>query len=318
MDRGRFKNIMNILVTGANGLVGRALRLVSKHKCYEGIRFIFVGREDCNLLNRDEVDALLDVTRPEAVIHTAARVGGIGMNLRTPSEQYYENIIMNTEIINSSYKFGVNKLISFSSVCAFPGGLDFLQEKDLHKGEPFPAHRSYAYAKRMVDIQIEAYNSQFGLNYCSVIPGNIFGKNDNFNLENGHVIPSLIHKCHISKKSNKTFEVWGTGEPMREFIYSEDLARACIDLLQKDTLPQRVIMSGEKEYKIKDIVEMICNHFDYHNVEWLKDKPNGQMRRPSSKTLFNQNLPDFEFTNIDLALGETIDWFIKSYPEVRK
>ena len=102
------------------------------------------------------------------------------------------------------------------------------------------------------------------------------------------------------------------------FIYSRDLAEACLSLVRLDSLPQKIIMSGRKEHKIKDVVEMICNHFDYHNVEWLRDKPNGQMRRPSSKVIFDQNLPNFEFTDINIALGETISWFINSYPKVRR
>ena len=309
---------MKILVTGKNGLVGNAIKKVCLSDEFSNLEVDFAGRDECNLLSRDKIDKLLDLTRPDAIIHTAARVGGIGMNLSTPVEQYYENIIMNTELINSAHKHGVNNIICFSSVCAFPSGLDILEEKMLHAGEPYPAHRSYAYSKRMVDIQIETHRNQHGLNYCSVIPGNIFGKNDNFNLENGHVIPSLIHKCYLSKRSKKEFEVWGNGEPMREFIYSEDIARACLHLIQKKDMPQRIIMSGRKEHKIKDIVDIICNRFEYHNVKWLIDKPNGQMRRPSKKKIFDKHLPGFEFTDIEKSLGDTISWFESIYPEVRK
>jgi GDP-L-fucose synthase len=309
---------MRLLVTGGNGLVGSGLRYASKLSDYMDIDFFFITRSDCNLLKKDQIDSIICDVRPDAIIHTAARVGGIGMNLSTPADQYYENIIMNTEIINSSFRLGVKKLICFSSVCAFPGNIDILEEGKLHMGEPFPAHRAYAYSKRMVDIQIEAYNNQYKLNYCSVIPGNIFGENDNFNLKNGHVVPSLIHKCYLSKTTGDSFKVWGTGEPMREFIYSRDIARACLDLLKSESLPQRIIMSGRTEHRISDIVHMICNHFSNHNVEWLVDKPNGQMRRPSSKEIFDKNLPEFRFTDIDEALKNTIDWFVKKYPGVRK
>jgi GDP-L-fucose synthase len=309
---------MNILVTGGNGLVGNGIRSICLEPEFSNLNIIFVGRNECNLLKKDEINRLIDLTRPDAIIHTAARVGGIGMNISTPSEQYYENIIMNTELIESAYKFGVNNLISFSSVCAFPSGLDKLSEDLLHKAEPYPAHRSYAYAKRMVDIQIESYRNQYGSNYCSVIPGNIFGKNDNFNLENGHVIPSLIHRCYLSKINNEKFEVWGDGEPQREFIYSEDIARACLALVQNNSMPQRIIMSGRKEHKIKDVVNIICNQFDHHDVTWLKDKPNGQMRRPSNKKIFDKYLPDFKFTDIEKSIGETTQWFKSKYPGVRK
>ena len=307
---------MKVLVTGGGGLVGSAIREVSS--LYKDFDILFSTRANCNLLDQDSVQHMLDMTRPDAVIHTAARVGGIGMNLSTPGQQFYENIMMNTMIIHYSYMYGVNNLISFSSVCAFPNGAEVLSEDILHDGQPHTDHRPYAYSKRMVDIQIEAYNKQNGLNYCSVIPGNIFGKRDNFNLEYGHVIPSLIHKCYIAKKNNESFDVWGNGKPMREFIYSNDIARVCLDLLTLDKMPQRIIASGNDEHTIESIVERICNKFDYHNVNWLKDKPNGQMKRPSEKKVFNNFLPGFKFTNIDDALSDTIDWFNTVYPGIRK
>lgn len=307
---------MKFLVTGGNGLVGRAIR-----ECQDENKehvFYFTTRQQCDLLSQVEVKKLLNSVMPDAVIHTAARVGGIGMNLKTPASQFYENVLMNTILIDNCAKLGVKKLIAFSSVCAFPGELNFLEESKLHLGEPFPAHRSYAYAKRMVDIQIEAYNSQYNLNYTSVIPGNIFGKRDNYNLENGHVIPALIHRCYLAKKNNVPLQVWGDGEPMREFIYAKDIARACIELIKNGNLPQRIIMSGNREYKIKEIVDIICKNFDYYNVEWLNWKPNGQMRRPTSKIIFNKYLPAFKFSDIELSLSESIRWFKENYPEVRK
>jgi len=169
----------------------------------------------------------------------------------------------------------------------------------------------------MVDIQIEAYKKQYGRNYCSAIPANIYGENDNFNLEDGHVVPSLIYKCFLAKENNTSFKVWGDGTPRREFIYSRDIARASIDLLSKEVLPPRVIISSNEELEIRHLVEKICNIFDYHNVEWMTDKPNGQLRRPSDKTVFNQTFENFEFTPIDQALSQTIKWFKENYPKVR-
>ena len=311
---------MKILVTGAKGLVGSSIKSVYKehYKLDEEIECIFVDRSHCNLLSQNQVNNLIKDTKPDAVIHTAARVGGIGMNLRTPAKQFYQNILMNTLLIHSCYMNNVKKLIAFSSVCVFPEKLNYLVESKMHQGEPYPAHRSYAYAKRMLDIQIEAYNSEYGLNYCSVIPGNIFGKRDNFNLKDGHVIPSLIHRCYLAKKNNIPFEVWGTGEPMREFIYCDDMARASIELIKKESLPQKLILSGQKEYKIKEVVEFICDYFNYYDVRWLDTKPNGQMRRPTSKEVFNQYLPNFKYQAFKDSLVETMDWFTKNYEGVRK
>jgi GDP-L-fucose synthase len=282
-----------ILVTGGNGLVGSALKaLVSE---YSDLEFVFSGHKDHDLTNEGDVKRLFEETRPNYVIHTAARVGGIGRNLSTPAQQYYCNILMNAFVIHYAQMSGVEKLLAFSSVCAFPSSAECLSEDILHDGEPYPAHYSYAYAKRMVDVQIGAYKKQHGVNYCSVIPGNIFGENDNFNLEHGHVVPSLVHKCHLAKQNGKPLQVWGDGTPYREFLYATDVARACIDLLNlKGELPQRIIVSGEEETQI-----------------------NGQLRRPTNKSVFAQTLPDFKYTNLKTAMKNTVRWFEKNYPKVR-
>ena len=187
-----------ILVTGANGLVGSAIK--NLEESYSQYNFVYSGHKDHELTNEQDVKALFESTKPDYVIHTAARVGGIGRNLSTPADQYYCNILMNSFVIHYAHLHNVEKLLAFSSVCAFPAGAESLHENILHDGEPYPAHYSYAYSKRMVDVQIGAYKKQHNVNYCSVIPGNIFGENDNFNLDDGHVVPSLIHKCYLAKQ----------------------------------------------------------------------------------------------------------------------
>ena len=216
---------MKILVTGGDGLVGSALRRVSeKHTQHE---FVFTTRKQHDLTKEKDVARLFKESNPDYVIHTAARVGGIGRNLNSPAQQFYNNILMNTFMIHYAFVHNVKKLIAFSSVCAFPADEPIFKEDNLQSGMPYPAHGAYAYSKRMVDVQIEAYNKQHDLNYCSVIPANIFGECDNYNLEDGHVVPSLIHKCYIAKQTNTVLEVWGNGSPMREFLYSDDSTRLC-------------------------------------------------------------------------------------------
>lgn len=305
-----------ILVTGGNGLVGSALRTLEA--IYPEYNFVFTCRQEHDLTREEDVKRLFEEQSPDYVIHTAARVGGIGRNLSTPAQQYYANILMNAYVIHYAQKSGVEKLLAFSSVCAFPAGAQSLHEDILHDGEPYPAHYSYAYSKRMVDVQIKAYKQQHGVNYCSVIPGNIFGENDNFNLEDGHVVPSLVHKCYKAKQEGKPLQVWGDGTPYREFLYAEDVARACVELLKLDKeLPQRVIVSGKEETQIKDLVKLVCNAFDYHNVEWLTDKPNGQLRRPTNKSVFLETLEDFQYTELETAMNNTARWFEDNYPNVR-
>lgn len=305
---------MKILVTGGNGLVGSALKKIQNDFKYD---FCFISRREVDLTNTKLTKEYFNDIKPDCVIHTAARVGGIGMNIKTPAEQFTKNILINTNVIDSAYFSGVKKLIAFSSVCAFPSNVTYLQEERLHDGLPFDAHQSYAYTKRMVDIQIQAYKKQYGINYCSIIPGNIFGENDNFNIDDGHVIPSLIHKFYIAKKNNTPVTIWGDGLSYREFIYSEDLARLCILLLEKEVLPLRLLVSGEKEVQIKEIVELIAKIYEYKNITWDTEKPNGQRRRPSDHTLFRTLFPEYKFQQFDSSMTRTINWFQNNYPNIR-
>lgn len=308
--------LKKLLVTGGNGLIGTAIKEeAEKLGIYE---LIMITREECDLTRQEEVENMFERYKPDYVIHAAARVGGIGLNMSSPAQQFNDNIMMNTMMMHNAWKSGVQKYIAFSSICAFPNHLELLEEKFLHDGIPHSSHTSYAYAKRMTDIQAKAYKEQYGVQYCTIIPGNVFGKRDNFDIINGHVIPSLIFKCHQAKMKNEKFQVWGTGEPMREFVYSNDIARICLHTLTMPEIPDNVIVAGKDEYKIKEIVEMICDAFEYHDVEWLTDKPNGQMRRPTSKEKFSHLYGDFQFLGIEECIRETVDWFIKEYPNVRK
>ncbi len=284
-----------ILVTGANGLVGNALKEVSKHLIPN---IEFTSRDDCNLMDyRSVFDRIKGY---KYIIHTAGRVGGIGRNLSTPADQFYENIIINTNVINAAYKRGIKKLIAFSSMCAFPEKVSPYHENNFHSGEPFPAHRSYAYAKRMVDIQIEAYRKQYKVDYCCLIPGNIFGCNDNYSLTESHVVPALIHKAYLASKTGQPLEVWGDGSAAREFIYAKDLALICLALINSENpLPQRLVVSSPKEEKIKDIAEIIAKHMNINKIKWLTDKPNGQLSRPSDTSLFRYMFPHFNFSDIN-------------------
>ena len=304
-----------ILVTGANGLVGSSLRRKSQNQT--GAEWIFVDRKVCNLVDQKQVENLFKETKPTHVIHTAARVGGIGRNLETPADQFVENVLMNTFVLESARKAEVKRLLAFSSVCAFPADASFFEEENLHAGPPFPAHGSYAYAKRMVDIQIESYKKQYGLEYCSVIPGNIFGENDNFNLKDGHVVPSLVHKSYIAKQEGKRLSVWGDGSALREFIYVDDLANICYNLLEVETVPQRIIVSGP-EIRISNIAEWIAKYAGLDGIEWDTTKPTGQSRRVTKSNVFSSTFPGYEFSSIESGIERTVEWFFSNYQEARK
>jgi GDP-L-fucose synthase len=314
--------VNKILITGASGLVGSRIAKQAKGYIHESM-ICCPDSKVYDLTIEEHVKELfkryhLPESPIDTIVHCAARVGGIGRNLNSPYRQYTSNILMNTNIIEQAALHGVKNLIAFSSVCAFPAKAEVIKEDVLHDGEPYPAHRSYAYSKRMVDIQIEALMKeypQFNYNYCSVIPGNIFGPDDNFDLENGHVVPSLIRKAHRAAELGQPLVVWGTGEAIREFIYSEDIAKACIRLLLKDTMPQRILVSG-KAFKIKEIAEIIAEFFGI-KLEFDSSKPDGQMVRITDKEVFNRTLAGFEYTDIKESLQSTIRWYCDNFPRVR-
>ena len=311
-----------ILVTGADGLAGSAIRrLAPQYKEQKDYWFIFANRETCDLTKEDEVIDLFRYHHPRYVIHTAAAVGGIGGNAKNHGRFFRDNILMNTHVIHSAMECRVEKLIAFSSVCVYPDGLPALREDKMHDGPVFESNFAYGYAKRMVDIQIRAYEKQYGTkNFMSVTPGNIYGPNDHFNVEVGHVVPVLMHKLYRAIHYGEQMSVWGDGGSLREFLYIDDMAKVCLDLLGLDELPQRLIVAGEKETSIRDLVWTMCDiaNYPYGNVYWDTSKPNGQRSRPSDKTLFNKYFPNFKYTPLKDGLEKMWNWFVENYEVARK
>lgn len=300
---------MSKLITGGTGLIGSAFK--------EGVK---VGSKDYDLTNNSEVDKMFKDHKPRIVIHTAAMVGGVGANMEYPANFFYNNIMINTNVIEQAKNHNVDKLVCFLSTCVFPDKVEYpLDESKIHLGEPHFSNAPYAYAKRMADIQIQAYNKQYNTKYFSVIPCNVYGPSDNYHLQNGHVIPTLIHKCYLAKQNNTIFEVWGNGSPLREFIYSEDVANIIDLLIQKYDGIDPVIISNPKEYSIKELVDLIVEYVGFEGeVKWLSDKPNGQYRKPSSNQRLKSIIGEYNFTTLEIGLKKAVDFFILNYPNVRK
>jgi GDP-L-fucose synthase len=256
----------------------------------------------------------------EGIIHCAAKVGGIGSNMKYKGEFFYDNITMNTNIIEEARKAGVKKLVAFLSTCVFPDNIDYpLTEKKIHLGPPHHSNDAYAYSKRMVDVQIRAYREQYGLEYKSVIPTNIYGPNDNYSLDNGHVIPSLIHKCYLARENNTDFVVWGSGTPLREFIFSRDVARLTEWVLENYSENEPIILSTSEELSIKEIVNTISELMNFRGkTVFDSSKPDGQFRKPSDNSKIKNYLPNFNFTSLYDGLKETIEYFEMNYQTIRK
>jgi GDP-L-fucose synthase len=300
---------MKTLITGGYGMVGSAMESQIK-----------LSRETCDLTNPKQTEALFRTIRPDGVIHCAGKVGGIGGNSNYKGEYFYDNLMINTNVIESSRRAGVKNLVAFLSTCVFPDDVTYpLTIDQVHLGEPHESNYPYAYAKRMADVQIRAYREQYGLNYTSIIPSNIYGPNDNFNLDHGHVMPMLIHKLYLAKKNKTDFTVWGSGEPLREFIYSKDIAKIAEWALYNYEGTDPLIISGDEEVSIKDLVGMLVDEFKFKGkVIFDKTKPDGQFRKPSDNSLIKELLPDFEYTPFEQGIKETVNWFKENYENARK
>lgn len=299
-----------ILITGGNGLVGSE---------FIGDQYFKPQSKDFNLIDKEQTYRLMS-NNFDGVIHCAAKVGGVGSNMNYKGDFFYQNIMMNTNVIEGARLSNVKNLVAFLSTCVFPDNVEYpLDENKIHLGPPHFSNDAYAYAKRMVDVQIRAYREQYGLNYKSVIPSNIYGPNDNFDIVNGHVIPSLIHKCFLARENKTDLQIWGTGKPLREFIYSKDVAKLTEWVLNNYNDDKPIILSTSEEISIKDVVGIIVELMNFKgNVIFDTTKPDGQFRKPSDNSKIKECLPNFKFTQIYEGLKETIEYFEKNYNVVRK
>jgi GDP-L-fucose synthase len=299
-----------ILVTGGHGLVGSE---------FIGDQYFKPTSKEYDLRNPQEVNRLM-LKSFDSVIHTAGKVGGLGGNMNHKGEFFYDNIMINTNVIESSRLTKVKNLVAFLSTCVFPDNVEYpLTEKKVHLGPPHFSNDAYAYAKRMTDVQIRAYKEQYGLNYKSVIPSNIYGPNDNYDIVNGHVIPSLIHKCFLARENKTSLKIWGSGNPLREFIFSKDVAKLTEWVLFNYNETEPIILSTSEEISIKDVVGIIVELMNFKgDVLFDSSKPDGQFRKPSDNSKIKHYLPDFKFTPIYDGLKETIEYFEKNYTIIRK
>jgi GDP-L-fucose synthase len=299
-----------ILVTGGNGLVGSE---------FVGDQYFKPSSKLYDLRRTEDTNRLM-LKDFDSIIHCAAKVGGVGGNMNFKGDFFYDNIMMNTNIIEGARMSGVKNLVAFLSTCVFPDNVEYpLTESKIHLGPPHTSNDAYAYAKRMTDIQIRAYREQYGLNYKSVIPCNIYGPNDNYDIINGHVLPSLIHKCYLARENKTPLSIWGSGKPLREFIFSKDVAKLTEWVLENYNEDEPIILSTSEEISIMDMVSIIVELMNFKgNVKWNSDKPDGQFRKPSDNSKIKNYLPNFKFTPLYDGLKETIEYFEKNFNLVRK
>ncbi|XP_077439597.1 GDP-L-fucose synthase-like isoform X1 [Vanacampus margaritifer] len=315
---------MRVLVTGGSGLVGTAIRHVVKEERagYQGEEWIFLSSKDANLTSMKETQDVFRKHQPTHVIHLAAMVGGLFKNLKFNLDFWRNNIHINDNVLQAAHEVGVVKVVSCLSTCIFPDKTTYpIDETMIHNGPPHESNFGYAYAKRMLDVHNRAYFQQHGRCYTAVIPTNVFGPHDNFSIEDGHVLPGLIHKTYIAKKEGKPLVVWGSGTPKRQFIYSLDLARLFIWVLREYSEVDPIILSvgEEDEVSIKEAADAVVQALDFKGeVVYDNNKSDGQFKKTASNAKLRSYRPDFRFTPFKQALKETCDWFVTHYDAARK
>lgn len=310
---------MKILVTGGSGLVGSAIKKISKN--YKQHTFIFVNSKEYDLTQFSQTRLMLIRIVPDCVIHLAANVGGLYKNMEKKVEILEDNLAINFNIVKCCGEFKIKKLLACLSTCIFPDKVSYpIDESLLHQGEPHTSNEGYAYAKRMLEIHIRKYREQYGYDYICITPCNIYGQNDNFNLEDSHVIPGLIHQCYLAKKNNKKFIVKGDGTPLRQFIFNEDLAILIMEIIKlKNCKYPNIILSPDTEVSIKDIAENIKEEFHFKkNITFDTSFSNGQHKKTVSNKILRKIVPDFCFTDLSYGIRDTVSWFIENYENCRK
>ena len=308
---------MKILITGGTGLIGNAIKEETQKSNHE---IYFMSSKDCDLTNYDQTYIFFEKYKPEYVIHLAANVGGLFKNMNNKINMFESNMKINMNVLEVCYKLKIYNVISCLSTCIFPDKTTYpIDENMIHLGEPHESNYAYAYAKRMLEVQSRAYNEQYGTNYACIIPCNIYGKYDNFNLDDSHVIPALIHKCYIAKQKNEKFIIYGSGKPLRQFIYSNDLAKIIMYLIDNNIKFDKLIISSKYEITIKELAENIAKKFNYdHMIEYDCSKADGQYKKTANIDKLENIINNIEFTDIDIGLSNVIEWFKNNYDNIRK
>jgi len=310
-----------VLVTGGTGLVGKAIQHIIENE-QKGEQWIFLSSKDGDLRDLAQTRAIFEKYHPTHVIHLAAFVGGLFKNMKYKVEFWRYNILMNDNIMHCCQEYRVEKLVSCLSTCVFPDKTTYpIDETMIHNGPPHVSNEGYAYAKRMIDVQNRLYHEEYGCNFTSVIPTNIYGPYDNFHLEDSHVIPGLIHKCYLAKKNGLPLVCFGSGSPLRQFIFSHDLGKLFVWTLRNYHEPTPIILSvGEdQEVTIRDVVNHVVKAMDFQGeVIWDTSKSDGQHKKTASNHKLMSLNPAFQFTSIEEGLRQTVQWFVENYEISRK
>ncbi len=299
-----------ICVTGGGGFLGQ--RVVAELRA-RGHRDVFVvRRRDYDLVIADDCERLFLDARPQILIHLAGVVGGIGANRENPGRFFYENTMMGVQLIEGARLHGVEKFVQVGTICSYPKFTPVpFKEEELWNGYPEETNAPYGIAKKTLLVQLQAYRDQYGLNGIYLLPVNLYGPGDNFDPGSSHVIPALIKKCvDAVRKGDSTIEVWGTGEPTREFLYVDDAAEAIVLAAEKYDGREPINLGSGKEINIKELVQVIASETGFTGeIIWNSTKPDGQPRRVLNVSRAGELLGFRARTDFINGLRLTVEWY---------
>ena len=305
------RKLKKIYLAGHNGMVGRAIyRLLSQNFCQ-----VFVSERDyLDLRVQSDVNDYVRSIKPDLIIICAAKVGGILANQSSPADFIYDNTMIEMNLINAANKYGVQDIIFLGSSCIYPKITSYpIRESALLTGSLEPTNESYAIAKIMGIKTCQAYNQQYGRNYKTLQPTNLYGPFDNFDERDSHVIPGLIRRMHNAKIKGETeFYIWGSGRPLREFLHVDDLASAVMTIIDKPALPDLINVGSGEELTIEELANQIKDIIGFQGtMKYSMDKPDGTMRKTLDSSLISATgwKPKIK---LKAGLIETYSWFLKN------
>ena len=302
----------NISITGGDGFLGQYVKKVLKKRNYKNISI--VEHKKYNLVNNSEVKKMYKDQKPDVVFHLAAAVGGIEINQKNPGKFFYENAMINLQVIHEAYLNNVQKIISTGTVSSYPKNAPLpFSENNIWDGFPEDTNAPYGIAKRIMHVQSKGYKKQYGFNSILLLLTNLYGPGDNFNPSSSHVIAALIRRFYEAKiKKDKEVIVWGNGKSTRDFCYVEDVAEGIVLAAEKYNESDPVNLASGNETTVKNIAELIKKKIGYDgNIVWDQSKPSGPERR-----VVNINKAKKEFgykvtTTLEEGIDKTIDWYKK-------
>lgn len=305
-----------VVVTGGAGFLGS--HVVNALRARQAGEVFVPLRETYDLRYQDAILDLLNDAKPTLIIHLAASVGGIGANRAHPAEFFYDNLMMGTQLLHESWRAGVAKFVAIGTVCAYPKYTPIpFHEEDLWNGYPEETNAPYGLAKKMLLVQSQAYREEYGYNSIFLLPVNLYGPGDSFDLETSHVIPALIRKClEAERRGDETIVAWGDGSPTREFLYVEDAAEGIVLASERYNESDPVNLGSGNEISIKDLLTTIARHTGFSGrIEWDTSKPNGQPRRALDTERAFERFGFRATTDFDEGLRRTVDWYRQTLAE---